>query len=112
MELGPNLSSVAALIADSSRATILTALMDGRMLPASEPARLARITPRTASAHLAKLVEGGLLATESQGRHRYFRIASTEVKLRETTNRAACEARPVSFVWLSNLMTLRNFQMV
>ena len=79
IDMNPNIARAAALIGDASRAAILMHLLDGRMLLASELARLAGITPQTASAHLSKLVEGGLLVMESHGRHHYFRLASSEV---------------------------------
>lgn len=69
-------AEVAALVGDPARANILMALSDGRALTATELAFLARITPQTASGHLAKLVAGRLLSVASQGRHRYFRLAS------------------------------------
>ena len=69
---------VANLLADPARATILWALIDGTSRPAGELAFAANISPQSASAHLAKLVEGGLLLSTAQGRHRYFRISSTE----------------------------------
>lgn len=69
------LAEIGALLADPSRAAILLALADGSARPAGELARIAGIAPGTASAHLRRLVEGGLLATLAQGRHRYFRIA-------------------------------------
>ncbi len=75
----PDLSRVAGLIGDPSRAAILTALLGGEALPASELAYRARIAPATASAHLMRLVEGGLLAVTTSGRHRYYRIASADV---------------------------------
>lgn len=75
----PNISEVAALIADPSRGTMLTTLLGGQTLLASELARIARVTPQTASAHLAKMVNGGLILSESHGRNRYFRLASPEV---------------------------------
>ncbi len=71
-----DIAAVAALFADPTRARFLTALGDGRALPAGELARRARVAPATASAHLAKLVDGGFLAVERQGRHRYFRFAN------------------------------------
>ena len=71
-----NLAEVAALVGDPARANMLAALMDGRALTASELAFMARITPQTASAHLAKLTESHLLSLTKQGRHRYFRLAS------------------------------------
>jgi DNA-binding transcriptional ArsR family regulator len=54
---------------------MLHALMDGRALTASELARIAGVTPQTASGHLARLAVAGLLAVEKQGRHRYHRLA-------------------------------------
>lgn len=75
----PNIVEVASLIGDESRAAMLMCLLGGKALPASELARAARITLQTASSHLAKMVEGGLLVHESYGRHRYYRLASAEV---------------------------------
>ncbi|MCZ2122605.1 MAG: ArsR family transcriptional regulator [Anaerolineales bacterium] len=75
----PDLATVAALIADPARATMLSALLDNIALPAGELARLAKITPQTASAHLAKLIEGGLLNVTPIGRHRYFRLKNKDV---------------------------------
>lgn len=79
MKATPDLAAVAALIADPSRATMLAMLLGGVSLPAGELARQARISPQTASAHLAKLVEGGLLAVRNNGRHRYFYLSSPQV---------------------------------
>ncbi len=79
MTEGPFIAEIAALIGDPARANMLTALLDGRALTASELAYAARVTPQTASAHLAKLAEARLLGLEKQGRHRYFRLASPEV---------------------------------
>jgi DNA-binding transcriptional ArsR family regulator len=73
------MARVAHLFADPARARILKALMDGTMRPAGELAYAAGISAQSASAHLAKLVDGGLLAQEAQGRHRYFRIAGASV---------------------------------
>jgi DNA-binding transcriptional ArsR family regulator len=75
----PDVARIAGLFADPARARILRTLIDGTMRPAGELAYAANISPQSASAHLAKLVNGGLLALEAQGRHRYFRIASAEV---------------------------------
>ena len=58
---------------------MLLELMSGRALPAGELAEVANVSPQTASGHLAKLVEGRFLQVEQQGRHRYYRLASTEV---------------------------------
>ena len=76
MNTGPLIAEIAALVSDPARATMLTALLDGRALTASELAYAARITPQTASTHLAKLTEAGLLTALRDGRHRYFRLAS------------------------------------
>ena len=70
------IAATAALLGDPARANMLAALMDGRALTAKELAYAAHVTPQTASGHLAKLSDGGLLAAEKQGRHRYFRLAS------------------------------------
>jgi DNA-binding transcriptional ArsR family regulator len=74
-----DLAAVAALVAEPARARMLTALGDGRALPASALAAEAGVAPSTASGHLAKLVDGGLLAAESNGRRRYFRLRGPEV---------------------------------
>ncbi|MFC9707092.1 ArsR/SmtB family transcription factor [Paenibacillus sp. NPDC056933] len=79
MNAYPNITVIASLIADPSRAVFLEALLDGRALPAGELAFMAGVTPQTASNHLAKLVEGGLLVVERQGRHRYYRLAGKEI---------------------------------
>ncbi len=76
---GPSVARVAALIGDPARAHMLAALMDGRALTASELAHAAGVTAQTASAHLAKLREGGLIDVASQGRHRYMRLAGADV---------------------------------
>lgn len=79
MKDGPNIIAVAALIGDPTRVEVLTALMAGGALTATELAAVAGVTRQTISAHLARLVEGGLLAVEAQGRHRYFRLADADV---------------------------------
>jgi DNA-binding transcriptional ArsR family regulator len=76
---GPNIARVAGLIGDPARAEILTALLAGRALTATELAAVAGVTKQTVSAHLAKLVDARLLAVEAQGRHRYFRLAGGDV---------------------------------
>jgi DNA-binding transcriptional ArsR family regulator len=73
------MAEIAALVGEPARATMLSAVLDGRALTASELAFAARITPQTASTHLAKLTEAGLLSLIRDGRHRYFRIASQGV---------------------------------
>jgi len=75
-----NIASVASLLADPTRVSILQALGDGRALPAGELARSSRVNASTASAHLTKLVESGLLFVEKQGRHRYYRLANPAIE--------------------------------
>ncbi len=79
MKYGPDIAALASLIGDPARANMLTALMSGGALTASELASEAGVTKQTASAHLGKLSQAGLLAVERQGRHRYFRLADAEV---------------------------------
>jgi DNA-binding transcriptional ArsR family regulator len=79
MITGAVIAEVAALVGDPARATMLSALLDGRAVSASGLALAARITPQTASTHLGKLTRAGLLAVDRDGRHRYFRLASPKV---------------------------------
>jgi len=79
MITGPIIAEIAAQVGDPARATMVAALLDGRAMAASELASAARITPQTASAHLAKLTEAGLLSVVRNGRHRHFRLASPAV---------------------------------
>ena len=70
--LRPNaLAEIGALIGDPGRAVMLDALMDGRSLTARELAGQAGIAPQTASGHLARLLDAGLILMEPRGRHRY-----------------------------------------
>jgi DNA-binding transcriptional ArsR family regulator len=75
----PQLARLAALIADETRAACLLALLDGRAWTAGELARHAGVAASTLSEHLGKLVAGGLLTEERQGRHRYVRLADARV---------------------------------
>jgi DNA-binding transcriptional ArsR family regulator len=95
MITGPIIAEIAALVGDPARATVLSALLDGRALTASELAFAARITPQTASSHLAKLTAAGLLSVVRSGRHRYFRLASSRVAdMIEGIVAVALEKRP------------------
>ncbi|MFE1309984.1 ArsR/SmtB family transcription factor [Streptomyces sp. NPDC058755] len=73
------LAALASLVADETRAACLLALLDGRAWTAGELARHAGVAASTLSEHLGKLVAGGLLAEERQGRHRYVRLADARV---------------------------------
>lgn len=79
MRIEPNIAQLAALFGEPSRSAILTVLLDGRSLPAGELARTAGVSVTAASGHLAKLVEGNLLAMEVEGRHRYYRLSGPKV---------------------------------
>ena len=74
-----DIARIAALLADPARAKMVWALIDGTTRPAGELAYSANVSAQSASGHLAKLFEGGLIEAEAQGRHRYFRIAGAEV---------------------------------
>lgn len=75
----PPIAAIAALIGEPARALMLSSLMSGRAQTASELAAEAGVTRQTASAHLAKLVQGNLITVVSQGRHRYFTLSSPEI---------------------------------
>lgn len=86
------LAGFAALIADETRAACLLALLDGRAWTAGELARHAGVAPSTLSEHLGKLVAGGLLAVERQGRHRYVRLA--DARLAQLVEDLAAQVAP------------------
>lgn len=73
------IAPVASLLADPARVSILFALSDGREISASELALTAGVTAPTASVHLARLVEAGLVGVRPDGRHRYYRLARPEI---------------------------------
>ena len=75
----PDIAMVAKLLGEPARARMLVALMDGSALTATELALEADVTASTASSHLARLQDAGLLSIARQGRHRYFRLAGPEV---------------------------------
>jgi DNA-binding transcriptional ArsR family regulator len=76
-ELGEaNLESFAKVIGDATRIRMLQLLMEGRALTAKELAYGARVEPATATQHLRRLQEGGLVSVKAQGRHKYFKLAS------------------------------------
>jgi DNA-binding transcriptional ArsR family regulator len=79
MTADADLAAVGAVLAEPARAKVLLALGDGRALAAGVLASEAGVAPSTASHHLARLVDAGLVVGESRGRHRYFRLAGPEV---------------------------------
>lgn len=74
-----NVAAVARLLADDTRAAMMLALLDGRYRTAGELAAVGGVAASTASSHLSRLVNGGLIESTSQGRHRYFRLAGPGV---------------------------------
>lgn len=91
----PDLARVASTVGDARRIQMLALLMEGRALTAKELALGAGITPATASSHLKRLLDDGLLASTSQGRHKYFRLASEQVAhLVESLMRVAPRRQP------------------
>jgi len=94
MKDGPNIAAIAAMVGDPARANMLTALLNGAALTASELALEAGVTKQTASSHLGKLEAAGLIAVEAQGRHRYYRLADADVAgLLETLMGVAARAK-------------------
>ncbi|GAB5510246.1 MAG: winged helix-turn-helix domain-containing protein [Hyphomicrobiales bacterium] len=79
MKEGPDIAHIAALIGDPARANMLTALMSGKALTVSELAEEAGVTIQTASSHLSRMDESGLLRPRKQGRHKYYSLASDAV---------------------------------
>jgi DNA-binding transcriptional ArsR family regulator len=95
MTVQAGISRIAALLADPAREAMVTALLEGTALPAGELARIAGLSAPAASAHLNKLVDGGLLAVWPQGRFRYFRLADEAVAgAIETLANLAARPRP------------------
>jgi DNA-binding transcriptional ArsR family regulator len=91
-----DLASVGALLAEPARAKVLLALSDGRSLPASMLAAEAGVAASTASHHLARLVDGGLISVVTCGRHRYYALAGPDVaELLEAVARVA-PAQPIT----------------
>jgi len=97
-----DIAPVAALLGDPARAAIVGALHDGRPSPAGELARRAGIAPSTASEHLRRLVDGGLLTVERSGRQRHFRLASGEVAYAVEALAAIAPRRPVRSLRAAN----------
>ncbi|WP_010094744.1 ArsR/SmtB family transcription factor [Ornithinibacillus scapharcae] len=77
--MNPDISKIAALLSDSTRSTILLSLMDGSIHPVTELAHMAKVKPQTASFHLHKMLEVNLVRVEKHGRHRYYKLISSEV---------------------------------
>ncbi|HVO03529.1 MAG TPA: winged helix-turn-helix domain-containing protein [Candidatus Cybelea sp.] len=86
------MAEIAALVGDPARANMLTALMNGEALSASDLAWHAGVTPQTASGHLARMMAADLIKVTAQGRHRYYKLASPAVgRMLETIYQVAGE---------------------
>jgi len=77
--LEKSMSLVAAALADTSRVSILCALMDGRAWTATELSAVAGIAASTTSGHLTRLLNNGLVMCLTQGRHRYYSLAGHHI---------------------------------
>ncbi|MGH9288651.1 MAG: ArsR/SmtB family transcription factor [Acidimicrobiales bacterium] len=93
--MGTDFAAIAGLLGHPARSAMIDALMDGRALPASELAGLAGVCASTASEHLGRLVDGGLVAVTPQGRHRFFRISTTDVAVALEAFAQICPPAPV-----------------
>jgi DNA-binding transcriptional ArsR family regulator len=104
-----DIAALAGLLSDRTRARILLTLIDGRALPASLLAAEAGVAASTASEHLGKLAEAGLVTVHPQGRHRYYRLRDTEVaELLESLSRLAPPAEVRSLKESNRLALLRQ----
>jgi DNA-binding transcriptional ArsR family regulator len=105
MAIQAGISRIAALLADPAREAMLVALADGRALPAGELAKAAGITPQSASGHLRKMIEGGIVSVWSQGRFRYFRLANEQVAAALETLANVAQTEPRRVVSIRTLPT-------
>ena len=109
MDGDADIADVAALCGDPTRARMVWTLSDGRALPASRLAREAGVPSSTASEHLGRLTQAGLLAVESWGRHRHYRMAGADVaSVVEALARLAPEAAVRSLRGSDGLRALRQ----
>src|SRR4051794_975673 len=97
-----DIAAVAAAIGEPARAAMLSALMGVRARPAGELARAGGVAASTASAHLSRLLAAGLVRVETQGRHRYYALASAEVAEAVEALAAVAPLRPVRSLRASN----------
>ena len=108
MEAEPDLARLAATVGDPRRIQMLALLMEGRALTAKELALGAGVEPATASAHLKRLQEDGLLEAAAQGRHKYFRFASEQVAQMVESLMRVAPRKPVATVRVSTPVPLRR----
>jgi DNA-binding transcriptional ArsR family regulator len=106
---GPNIAVPASLLGEPTRAAIVMALCDGRAHAAGALAEALHISAQSASNHLARLVEGGLLVAVRQGRHRYYRLASPEVA--QSIEALAAVAQPIGVQRLRSVRAGRELML-
>jgi len=97
MEPGPKIAYIAALIGDPARASMLSALMGGKALTASALAEVAGVSAPTASGHLNRLMDGGLIEGFKQGRHRFYNLAGPLVGQLLETAMAVAQEGPAQY---------------
>ncbi len=97
----PRLARVAAMVADPARSRMLSYLLAGNYASASELARAASVTAPTASGHLSKLEANGFVVCEPRGRHRYFRLADSEIAHALIALAMVAEREPHERAWSS-----------
>jgi len=107
--MGTDFAAVARLLASPVRSAVVDAVQSGRPLAAGELARLAGVRPSTISEHLAMLVDGGLLAVVTAGRHRYYRLANASVAEALEALSHICPATPVRSLRQSNAARALQF---
>jgi DNA-binding transcriptional ArsR family regulator len=111
MSDGPNIARIAQLLGDPARAEILTALMGGQALTATELAAVASVTKQTASAHLSKMLSAQLLSVQVQGRHRYYQLEEDVAGLMENLMGVAYRTGSVRLHSSPREPALRNARM-
>jgi DNA-binding transcriptional ArsR family regulator len=95
----PRLARVAALMADPARSRMLAYLLSGEFATASELARVATVTPATASGHLRQLLDASFVVCELRGRHRYYRLADADVAHALEALALVAERQPHDRAW-------------
>ncbi|MEM7209684.1 MAG: winged helix-turn-helix domain-containing protein [Pseudomonadota bacterium] len=98
MHTQPGIAAIGAMIGDPTRSAMLSSLMSGQAMTATELADEGGITRQTASVHLARLMDAGMIRMLKQGRHRYFSLASEDVSVMlESMMTVAQQVRPSTF---------------
>ncbi len=93
-----SIARVAAAIAEPARARMLCSLMDGRARTSTELSVIAEISPSTASVHLTRLRDQGLVKVLAQGKHRYYSLDDERVAATLESLMVLAGTRSKSFV--------------